>query len=59
MLVAISTCRYLAEEVLLRRCDALIVPQSSEGSFAAACPLSVLQSLHHVAHAPALSFAVS
>ena len=30
MLVAIN--RYLAEEVLLGRCDALIVPQSSEGS---------------------------
>ena len=54
MLVAIS--RHLAEEVNLGRRDALIVPQSSEGSFAAACPLSVLWSLHHVAHAPSLSF---
>ena len=57
MFVAIS--RYLAEEVHLGRRDALIVPQLSEGSFAASCPLSVLQSLHHVVHAPSLSFAIA
>ena len=57
MLVAIS--RHLAEEVHLGRRDALIVPQSSEVSFAAACPLSVLQSLHHVVHATSLSFAAA
>ena len=45
----------------LGRRDALIVPQSSEGSFrsTAACPLSVPQSLHHVVHAASLSFAAA
>ena len=57
VLVAIS--RYLAEEVHLGRRDALIVPRSSEGSFTAACPLSVIQSLHHVVHAASLSFAAA
>ena len=57
MLVAIS--RHLAEEVHLGRRDALIVPQSSEVSFAALSSLSSLCSsvLYHVVHAASLSFA--